>query len=314
MPTIEQIAKESGVSPATVSRALRNAHNVSPTTRNLVLQTAAQLGRSLPSELQGKRVLAIGSTNVPQFFAALDDAAQQHHTTLLWKYAKSDNYMADDLFSMEEYDGIILIDGVMDPQALQLLREQIPVVQCRTYSGLNSDIAVLVDDFQMGFDIAEHMIQRGCQRIMYINVPSYFASRPFARDRLRGMMAACCEAGTQLARVCNSNRLHEYPDLIHQAIADGADGIILGMVPQEVYQVFQELRDHIPQDLALAAFDDSEVCEVLGITAMRQPIDAIASTAMHLLHNLMEHQAEFSTPLYVRTKHELIVRSSTAVK
>jgi len=60
MPTIEQIAKTSGVSPATVSRVLRNAANVSQSTRDLVLQTAAQLGRSLPAELQGKRVLAIG--------------------------------------------------------------------------------------------------------------------------------------------------------------------------------------------------------------------------------------------------------------
>jgi len=314
MPTIEQIAKTSGVSPATVSRVLRNAANVSQSTRDLVLQTAAQLGRSLPAELQGKRVLAIGSTNVPQFFEALDEAARHNQITLLWKYAKSDDYMADDLFSMEEYDGIILIDGCMPPQTLKLLREQIPVVQCRTYSGLPSDVAVLVDDYQMGFDLTELLIQRGCKRIMYLNPPSYFESRPFSRDRLRGALAACSESHTQLDRVCSYQRFHECLALVRQALQEGIDGLVIGMLSpdlKDLYRIFQELHVRIPEDLRIASFDDSELCSMMEITAIQQPIHTIAQTAMMLLRNLMEHRITFTDSIYVRTKHLLIERAST---
>ncbi len=314
MATIEAIAKVSGVSPATVSRVLRNAQNVSPATRELVLKTATQLGRSLPAELQGKRVLAIGSTNVEQFFSSLDEAARQHNITLLWKHAKSDDYMSDDLFSMEEYDGVVLIDGVMAPQALQLLREKRPVVQCRTYSGLSSDVSVLVDDFQMGFDLTELLLRRGCRRIMYLNTSDYFSSRPFARDRLRGAMAAACEAGTKLDRICTPLHFDNCPELVRQALQDGIDGLILGMIPpslKDIYQVFDTFRVRIPEDLAIASFDDSDSCEVFGITAIRQPFDSIASTAMLLLCDLIEQRAEFTDPIYVRTKHRLVERAST---
>ncbi len=317
MPTIDDISKLSGVSPATVSRVLRNASNVAPTTRELVLRTAKQLGRALPNELQGKRVLAIGATSAQAIFDALDSAAQRQNISLLWKIAKSDDYMADDLFSMEEYDGIILVDGAMHPNALKLLREKLPVVQCRTYSGLPSDVAVLVDDYQMGYDLAEHLLQQGCKRILYLKSRTYYSARPFVRDRLHGAMAAAAEAGLTLDRIVNMEMDDVWISQLMQATQEGVDGVILGMLPYHFAEAWQRLKDaniRIPGDLAIASYDDSEACQILGITAMQQPLEGIANMAMLLLRNMIEHRIAFSEPVYVRVKHSLRPRKSTLRK
>ena len=44
MPTISDVAKQAGVSPATVSRVIRGAKNVRPATREKVEQAIASLG------------------------------------------------------------------------------------------------------------------------------------------------------------------------------------------------------------------------------------------------------------------------------
>lgn len=311
--TIAKIAELTGVSAATVSRVLRNEKNVAAATRELVLQTAAQLGRGTPEPTRQKRVLAVGSTPSLQIFPLLTAAAERYRISLLCKLMLDDNFRANAPEFEGEWDGVILIDGFAPLEELAKLRQRLTVVQCRTYSGLPSDVAVLVDNVRMGYDLARHLLAGGCRRIAYAEELPAFLARPFPRERRLGVLAALAEAGLSLWRV--------YPydpatreELLLRALADGADAVILGGTYPSTERMLERARAeglHIPEELAVAAFDDNEFCAAWGLTAIRQPLESIADASMLLLDDLIERRAAFKEATLVRVAHRLIPRGST---
>jgi DNA-binding LacI/PurR family transcriptional regulator len=66
----------------------------------------------------------------------------------------------------------------------------------------------------------------------------------------------------------------------------------------------------IPDDVALTGYDDDPTAEFLGITSVRQPIDAIARTLLDIL--LGEINQEPLPERQVIFEPELVIRRSTA--
>jgi len=313
MIKIEDIAKLAGVSASTVSRVLNNVGKVSPATREAVLDASRQLGRSLNPEITRKRVLIIYTYSAQPMVESFARSAEALNMSPLFKVVHRHAFKAGDIDFDGDFDGIIVVDSVVEKDELQALQQSTPVVQCRNYCGAKKECAVLVDDVEMGRMLTQHLIDTGKKRIAYVSMNPYMASRPHHIERTRGFHAALSMAGLTPAAYYELTS----DDVIEQMRADAGDKWDAIIFPEpiipllDLHQMLQQDGFRIGEDIALASFDDNEYIQRLGITGTRQPEDALANGALFMLNSLMDKNLLLSESMYLRYKPELLIRSST---
>ena len=143
-----------------------------------------------------------------------------------------------------------------------------------------------VDNFAAGFSIGRHLVEQGAKRVAFL-------SQPFAADsvqcRKRGVAAALIEAGLKWrpwafdmqSETLNRKFVKDFvgrhrPDAI-VAWNDEAALRLFGMLAK--------LGIRVPDDIMLAGFDDipNAASAPAPLTTMRQPIDVLATMALHTL-------------------------------
>ena len=67
----------------------------------------------------------------------------------------------------------------------------------------------------------------------------------------------------------------------------------------------------IPEDLSVCALGDSAISRSNDITAMSQPLEAIARNGLFLLDSLMNQRLSVSETMLLQLQPKLIVRGST---
>ena len=313
MIKIEDIAKLAGVSTATVSRVLNNVGNVAPATREAVLNASRQLGRALDPEITRKRVLIIHTPSAHAMVESFMHCADTYNISPLYKAVDRFAMKADAIDFDGDFDGIIVIDGVVETEELEAMKSNAPVVQCRNYCGADNECAVLVDDVMMGKMLTQHLIDNGKKRIAFVSINEFMAARPHHIERLQGYHAALSMAGLTPAAFYEL----EAEDVLEQMRADAGnkwDAIIFPepLIPLlDLHQMLQQDGFRIGEDIALASFDDNEYIQRLGITGTRQPEDALANGTLFMLNSLMEQRLQLNNAMYLRYKPELLIRSST---
>jgi len=313
MIKIEDIAKLAGVSTATVSRVLNNVGNVAPATREAVLNASRQLGRALDPEITRKRVLIIHTPSAHAMVEAFMHCADTYNISLLFKAVHRHAFRAGDIDFDGDFDGVIVVDSVVEKDELQSLQQTTSVVQCRNYCGAEKECAVLVDDVMMGQMLTQHLIDTGKKRVAFVSMDPYMATRPHHIERTRGFHAALSMAGLTPAA---------YYDLVADGVLDQMradagdkwDAIIFPepIIPLlDLHQMLQQDGFRIGEDISLASFNDNEYIQRLGITGTRQPEDALANGTLFMLNSLMEQRLQLDKAMYLRYKPELLIRSST---
>ena len=100
MATIIDVAKEAGISTATVSRVMNGSSMVSDAAREAVRDAAGRLGYKLEPRIHkenvDKAILVIGSIQMPNLEEAIIDAAVSENISPVFIYAQSTP--ADDLY------------------------------------------------------------------------------------------------------------------------------------------------------------------------------------------------------------------------
>lgn len=181
MSTITDVAREAGVSVATVSRALRGLDRVSPETREKVLQVAEELNYMASPTATS---LASGRTEIVGvvapfltrwFFASLVSAiekslrARGHHVLLFDLEDESYDsrlHLSQNLL-WRRVDGVITLNLPMTDEELALLdRLALPAVAIGT--PMPGHPCVRIDDADAMRQATEHLISQGHRRIAYI--------------------------------------------------------------------------------------------------------------------------------------------------
>ena len=189
--TIKDIARQLGVSAATVSRALRDSYDVSKETREKVLSIANQLKYKPNLNAQGlvsRRTHNIGVilpfiTNY--YFSTVITGIQE----MAWNngyniilYVTNDSperelSILQDL-SLTNLDGLLACISAHSDSAdyfQHIIDQGIPVVFFdRIQGGINTS-KVMQDDYNGAFEAVEHLIQSGYERIAHISGPKGFA-------------------------------------------------------------------------------------------------------------------------------------------
>ena len=206
MPTISDVARQAGVSPATVSRVIQGAANVRPATRERVQHAIEELGyvpSAAAQSLRSKRTrsLALVVSDITNTFwttiarGVEDEAQKQGYSVLLCNtdenLTKQLSYL--DLLIRQQVDGVIIAPYDSDARHLDKLRQRnIPTVLVdRRIDGWDVD-SVYGDSISGARALVQHLIKLGHTRIAVVSGP---ATTSTAEDRIAGYCLALSEAG-----------------------------------------------------------------------------------------------------------------------
>jgi|SRR6185437_578135 len=199
-------------------------------------------------------------------------------------------------------------------QFAQLKKEQFPTVFIdRKPDGIPSNY-VGVDNYKGAFDMVEHMIKVGMKKIGLINVsPTYISS---LSERVEGYKDAL-----KKHKLTNSIHAVSYQDIektTEEAVRNlvksptGVEALFVvnNNVAVHCLQVIHKMNLRIPQDIALACFDDMEAFKFSHppLTTVAQPLEKIGEEAVKLLMKQMDGKNPAPQSKILPTK--LVIRKS----
>jgi len=326
---LADIAKATGFSINTVSRALNNKEDVSAQTRETILAMAEKLGYRPDRLARGLRsrstqVIGVVVTDVANpFFATLVKSISHAARARDYRVILQDSdesidgeREAVDVLLSERIDGILICPVQTERDSIELLASSgLPFVLIgRHFDDLEAD-SVIPDDREGGYLATKHLIERGHRCIGMINGPEWISS---ARERRDGFIAAHHEASlpvdeslilhtaltTKEGYEGAKRLLQAHPELT--AITSYSDYVALG-----VAKATRELGLEIPNDVAVIGFDDIDISSSLAVplSTIRAPIQELGAQGVDLLCSKI---ADGSTaPENYRLPVELVVREST---
>jgi LacI family transcriptional regulator len=290
MFNLNDVAREAGVSPGTVSNALSGKRPVAATTRQRIMETIERLGYQ-PNLLA--RGLAMGRTNAlgvvimgfefegpALVVAGIEQEASQHHLSLYLSVVKPDDPDPLDQFQIlvnRRVDGIIWAMPEIGESHAWLSEinavRSVPIVF--TTIGPRPGISrVAIDNWAGAARAARHLVERGYQRIAHISGP---LDRWEGRERLQGWGAVLAENGLATHRVVEGDLLapsgaremgeilSRWPDT--EAVFVANDLMAIGAL-----HTLEREGCSVPDDVAVIGFDDKREASYLkpSLTTIRQ--------------------------------------------
>lgn len=333
IPTIQDVARYSQVSSATVSRALATPERVSEATRKRVNDaisatgyTVNQSARSL--RMRNAKTILIATPNIGNPFysmildAVVEDAAARGYGVLVANRLKGDaTSRLKDYFYSNRADGLLLFDSTIDLcgfEDLPLHHGNRPLVlSCDDIPDVEIDM-VMTDNRDAADTAVQHLIDLGHTRIGTVSGPHVAG---MVNERQAGFLRAMARSGLQVRPVWQVVgdysigggvaageailRLDERPTAMFCANDESAIGLI---------GTLQHGGMNCPRDISVVGFDDVVSAPYLtpALTTMHQPRHAMGRLATKVLLDILDGTVQSHTPQLRILKSELIVRGSTA--
>ncbi len=326
--SLDDVARVSGVSRATASRALNDRDGVRAEVRERVRSVATRLGyrpNRAAQFLASGRASVIGlvmpsdELRVDPYGASLIQAvagaADRHDEglMLLLTHAEPNRAVRHTL-----HDG--LIDGIVvsavalgEEWVEQLLDADVPAVLIGTHPTRTDVATIEVESYDATVDLVEHLFDQGYRRIAHI---TGILGRDDAAQRLAAFRDAHARHGVELddrlivegaytrasGREAMRALLPASPDAVFAANDETAIG---------VFDVVQQAGMSIPGDIAIAGFDGTAAVDSLEptLTTVRQPFDDVAEAAVSTLVSIL---AGVDAPTRQLLRPRLVVGGSTA--
>lgn len=329
--TIKDLAKRLNISVSTVSRALRNAIDINPETKQAVLELAKELHYQPNVMAQGlvKRKTNIIGIIVPVIHSNYFSEALSSMTEIANEYDYHLMFCQSNEDAMQEKKNInkllaCQVDGILisvskdssDICELEKVRRAgVPIVMFdRTLADFSCN-KVVVDEYEGAFRAVEHLIKRGCKRIAHIAGP---VNASVSINRLNGYLHALkqykipfdknlvfrCEAFEEdaLEAIKKIAKLKSLPDGIF-CINDLSAIIAIKYLKKKGIEV--------PGDIKIVGFNNDPVSEIVEptLTTVMQPGYEVGKLAMKMLVDEIDQPTTKFETVQLRT--QLITRNSS---
>ena len=329
------IAHLAGVSQPTVSRALRGSPMVNQETRERILKIARELNYKVDKNASSLRLRNAGTLALlffedptnddslinPFFHAMLGSitrACALRGYDLLVSFQQLSTDWQADYEDSNKADGIILLgygDYHESRERLQRLVEQgTHFVRWGAALPDQPGVSIGCDNFQGGFDITAHLLDQGCRRIAFVGHAS--SHYPEFEERYRGYVAAMAERGVPVDPALQfdaiTTELSGY-DACQALLADGqAIDAVFAASDLIAIGAMRALREHglrIPQDVALAGFDDIPLAASVSptLSTVQQDTKQAGQLLVERLLALIQGEAVESQTIPVK----LVLRESS---
>ncbi|NRQ30266.1 LacI family DNA-binding transcriptional regulator [Nonomuraea sp. NN258] len=296
MPTIYDVARQAGVSAATVSRVLNGRQSVDPDMVARVLAAVRELGyrpNAVARNLRRSRTtlwaVIISDIGNPFFTATvrgIEDVAQQAGYSVVLcnsdeNPAKEETYVAAAL--SEQMAGVIIASAGSGKAAKALLESSIPVVAIDRKLPRGEVDTVVVDNEAGAREATEHLLGAGYRRVACITGPEGVST---ADLRLRGYASAM--PGEPLVVRADFREQGGYDAM--SALLSGPDRPDAVFVANNLMAVgaLRCLAEHdvnVPGEMGLVGFDDIPWADLVrpSLTTVAQPTYELGRMAARLL-------------------------------
>lgn len=337
-PTLEEVARVAGVSRATVSRVINGTRNVDPALQEAVHQAVLTTGyvpnraaRSLVTRRTGAVALVISGAGEggeeafrrrvfsDPFFGRVVDgvmgALRPRGVHPLLMLAETADARAQVVGNLRQgvADGALLVSTHGEDALPGMLVEAgvSTVLFARPARPVPVSYVDLAhrDGARMA---ADHLLARGCERIVTIAGPLDVVA---SQERFAGVRDAMARHGHPYLPCAEGNFDRESGE---QAMArllrehPGLDGVFAAndLMAQGALHTLAEHGKRVPDDVAVIGFDDSSAATAARpqLTTVRQPVEDMAGVMVRLLADALEQPG--ARPSSVIFEPELVVRES----
>ncbi|MEM9857822.1 MAG: LacI family DNA-binding transcriptional regulator [Bacteroidota bacterium] len=334
--TIKDIARELGISPSTVSRALKDHPDISPETKKVVTELAEKLNyqpNSIALSLRHSKSNTIGVI-IPQvvhwFFSTVISGIED--------IAYGAGYSVIVSQSNESYEKEVMdtkalfnnrVDGILISMSRETIRYDhfeslhsrgIPMVFFdRVCDAINTS-KVIVDDYGAAYDATKHLIDQKFDRIAHLAGATNLA---IGEQRLEGYKAALKESGLSFRE--------EY--VVYENLADKVEPakkltlklLELKEPPNAVFasndisaigamQAAKQKGFTIPEDFGVVGFSNwgfTELTEPTLSTIDQRGFEMGQEAARLLIKEIEASEDEIIEPITKTLETELIIRRSS---
>ncbi|MDT0267263.1 LacI family DNA-binding transcriptional regulator [Streptomyces sp. DSM 44915] len=318
-PTLEDVAREAGVSRATVSRVINGVRNVDPGIQDVVRRAVEATGyvpnraaRSLVTRRAGAVALVVsgagedeaagegpqapfrGQVLADPFFGRITTGvvgflrARGMHPVLMLADSTDARKQVVDYLRQGHADGALLVSThARDPLPELLVGAGLPCVLFARPARPLPISYVDVAHRDGGALAADHLVARGCQRVASVTGPLDVLA---SRERLAGFQDAMARHGHPYVPAVEGNFTLESGERAMAGLLaeqPDLDGLFVAndLMAQGALHVLREQGRRVPEQVAVVGFDDSSaaVSSRPALTTVRQPIEEMAAEMTRLL-------------------------------
>ncbi|PQJ81523.1 LacI family DNA-binding transcriptional regulator [Polaribacter glomeratus] len=331
--TIKTIAKELGVSTSTVSKALRDSHEISSETKDKI-QAYANLYNYKPNnlalQLRNQKTKVIGvilPKIVHHFFSTvimgIEEGANKKGYNIMVCFS-NESYKKEvetlKVLSNGSVDGLIVsiasetLENKDFKHFIDLVAEEIPLVLFdRVVDEILCD-KVVVDDVGAGYKATKHLIENGRKKIALITTPNHVNVGALRRQ---GYEKALIEAyiKTDKNLIVEVDEKKDIKSQIEKVFKEDIDAVF---AVNEIYaansmRIAKEKGLSIPNEISIIGFTDGLISEYSSpsITTIAQHGFTMGMQAVELLIERIENETEIYRPKKIVISSDLKIREST---
>lgn len=328
--SIKDVAKEAGVSIATVSRVLNDIDVVNEDTKKKVLDAIKKLGyrpNIVARSLKTQRTKTIGillpdisNQFYPEIVRGAEDVSNIYDYNIILcnsdlDIEKEKEYLR--VLKEKMVDGVIYMSSSLNTEILDLINEldlRTVLVETKDKEGLLP--SVTIDNVKASYDSTKLLIEKGLKEIAFIGIEK--ENRNAWGDRYIGYENAMNEAGIEIDSELvyfNSMKVKSGYEGIQKflkqnkkfkGVVCASDDIAMGAI-----NALRDNKIEVPKDVSVIGFNDNYAASIFypKITTISQPTYDMGSVAMRMLIKLL-NKRELDEPHYV-LEHQLVEREST---
>jgi LacI family transcriptional regulator len=328
--TLEDIARQAGVSRATVSRVINGSANVKDKTRLRVMEVIQQINFQ-PNI--AARSLAAGRTNViglvipagvaaifadpyfPLLIQGVSTACNaRDYSVMLWlAEPEYERRMVRQILHSGLLDGVVVSSMLMeDPIVHELHDSKKPFILIGRHPLL--DVNYLdVDNLTGGVEATRHLLDLGHSRVAAITGPHNMIA---GSDRFAGYCQALRERGLDLqpelvaegdfSEASGYEAMHRLLPALPTAVFVASDTMAEGAL-----RALREAGLRVPQDMAVVGYDDLPNAARISpsLTTVHQPTTQMGAQAVNALIDIIQNPGTHKRQIVLPV--ELIIRESS---
>jgi LacI family transcriptional regulator len=308
--TIKLLAKELGLAVSTVSKALRDSHEISAETKAKVLEFAHKhnyVPNPYASSLrrQKSKTIAVVLPEVADSFFSLaingieSIAKEKGYHVLIYLTHESmqrEEVILSD-FNSGRVDGILISVSQQTCNGTHIKKAMDAGLPIVFFDRICEDVPaakIITDDFESCYMATKHLINKGCKQIAYLSISKNLSIN---KNREAGYTKALLDAGIQPDEnnivECGTDETENYSNILallkKKKRPDAIIASVEKLVPP-VYVTCNKLQLKIPDNIKVVSFTNLATSPILSppLTTITQPAFEMGSKAASVLFRAIE--------------------------
>ncbi|MDD3217796.1 MAG: LacI family DNA-binding transcriptional regulator [Lachnospiraceae bacterium] len=328
--TVSQIAKTTGLSPATISRVMNHPELVKQETLESVQTAMLNLGydfqKATVLPVQKKKIIILNVPDTENIFydeiiKGAKTSAHAHGCHILVNECPIESGTIKefcDLIKCIDVAGVILLNQV-ETTLLEQIHAIAPLIQCCEYNKSSNYPYVSIDDIDAAEKATNHLLSCGRNKIAFVNGPLSFK---YAIERREGFLSAMNTADTfvpknwmiQLPKVNYDMAYAAISRILNEETIPNAFFMSSDIFAMALVRAAHHFHLKVPKDIMVVGFDDISFSSIISptLTTIAQPSFQLGYSACEMLIEIILNPS--STPKSLLLGTNLIIRESTSIQ